>query len=271
SGRTTVQPFGGITVIDPNFQNGYTMNFSLGVQRELPRGIFLEVSYVGAQSRHLTRRQDINQVPFDLLRNNRPPNPQISDNALRPFKGFSAINQTMSDAISNYNSLQVYAVKRKGKITMSTSYTWSKALSDTRGGSFDTIEDPLNRRYTYGPTSYDRRHIAAFTYTYSLPSLNGSNDVLRTVAGGWEVSGITRLQTGEYLTVTGNSSTGTRRADYLGGEVKGPKTMERWFNIDAFANPPDDRRGTAGVGMVEGPGRHFWNLSLRKRFTLTEK
>jgi Carboxypeptidase regulatory-like domain len=271
SGRTTVQPFGNITVIDPNLESPYVMNYSLGVQRELPRGILLEISYVGALGRHLTRRQDINQVPFDVLRANRELPTPLADNALRPFKGFSQINQTMSDANSNYNSLQVYAVKRKGNLTMSTSYTWSKSLSDTRGGSFEPIEDPLNRRYTYGPTNFDRRHIAAFTYTYALPGLKQSNDFIRTVAGGWEVSGITRVQTGEYLTVTGNSSIGGRRADYIGGDVEGPKTMERWFNIDAFANPPDDRRGTGGVGMVEGPGRFFWNFSLRKRFDLTER
>lgn len=271
SGRTTVQPFGNITVIDPNLENAYVMNFSLGVQRELPRGIFLDVSYVGSQGRHLTRRQDINQVPFDVARANRALPSPASDNALRPFKGFAQINQTMSDAISNYNSFQVYAVKRKGNVTMSASYTWSKSLSDTRGGSFDTVEDPYNRRFNYGPTSFDRRHIAAFTYTYSLPSLKQFNQLVRAVAGGWEASGITRLQTGGYLTVTGNSSIGTRRADYLGGEIEGPKTMERWFNIDAFANPPDDRRGTGGIGMVQGPGRYFWNFSLRKSFAMTER
>ncbi|HEY6402106.1 MAG TPA: hypothetical protein VI479_11895, partial [Blastocatellia bacterium] len=31
------------------------------------------------------------------------------------------------------------------------------------------------------------------------------------------------------------------------------------------------RRGTAGVGIIEGPGRYLWDLSLRKRFALTEK
>jgi hypothetical protein len=273
AGRTALAPFGGITVIDPNLVNPYTMNFSLSVQRELPLGVFFETSYVGSLGRHLTRRPDINQASFDDLRANAalPSSQQKSVNALRPYKGFSAINMTISDATSNYHALQLYATKRKGDFTMTGSYTWSKSLSDTRGGQFDNPEDPFNRRFNYGPTDFDRRHILVFTYTYRLPLLAGSNGFVRAVAGGWEASGITRWQTGQYLTPTGNSSIGGRRADYIGGEIEGPKTIEQWFNTAAFANPPNDRRGTAGVGMIEGPGRYLWDLSLRKKFFLTER
>ena len=101
--------------------------------------------------------------------------------------------------------------------------------------------------------------------------MRGSNGFVRNAIGGWEVSGITRWQTGQNLTPTGNSSIGGRRADYIGGEIEGPKTIEQWFNTAAFANPPDTRRGTAGVGIIEGPGRYLWDLSLRKKFALTEK
>ena len=36
--------------------------------------------------------------------------------------------------------------------------------------------------------------------------------------GGWEISGIGRYQTGAPLTIMGDTSIGTRRADYLGGD-----------------------------------------------------
>ncbi|MGH9841001.1 MAG: hypothetical protein ACREEM_19780, partial [Blastocatellia bacterium] len=39
----------------------------------------------------------------------------------------------------------------------------------------------------------------------------------------------------------------------------------------AFDEAPNEQRGTAGVGMIEGPGRSFWDISLRKRFRLTER
>lgn len=265
-------PFSDIFTIDPNLILPYAMSYSLSVQREFPWGIFGEIAYVGNQGRHLLRQPDINQPTFDALRANAalPAAQRASTNFLRLYKGYSAIRMRLSDSTSNYNALQVYAAKRKGDLTMTVSYTWSKALADTSGNG-DNPEDPFNRSFNYGPTSFDRRHIFVTTYTYRLPFFRKSNDWLKNTLGGWEVSGITRGQTGQNLTPTGTSSIGSRRADATGQDVEGPRTLAEWFNKAAFTRPPDDRRGTAGVGVIEGPGRHLWDISLRKRFAITEK
>jgi hypothetical protein len=269
---SAVAPFSDIFTIDPNLVLPYVMSYSLSVQRELPWGIFGEIAYVGNQARHLLRQPDINQPTFDALRANAdlPAAQRASTNALRPFKGYSAIRMRLSDSTANYSALQVYAAKRKGDLTMTVSYTWSKALADTSGNG-DNPEDPFNRSFNYGPTSFDRRHIFVTTYTYHLPFFLKSNGLLKNTLGGWEVSGITRWQTGQNLTPTGNSSIGGRRADATGQDVAGPRTLEAWFNAAAFVNPPNDRRGTAGIGVIEGPGRHLWDISMRKRFAITER
>jgi hypothetical protein len=181
----------------------------------------------------------------------------------------------LSDSDSNYNSLQVYATKRRGNTSFTVSYTWSKALADNSSNT-DNIqagEDPYNRSYYYGPTSFDRRHIFVTTYTYRLPFFIKSQALLRNTLGGWEVSGITRWQTGQYLTPTGSTAIGTRRSDYIGGDIsqQGADPLVEWFNTAAFATSPATRRGTAGVGMIEGPGRYLWDLSLRKVFSVSEK
>jgi len=271
---SALAPFGDIFTIDPNLRIPYTMSYSLSVQRELPLGIFGEISYVGNLGRHLLRQPDINQPTFeDLLANSRLPSAQrASTNALRPFKGYSAIRQRISDSTSNYNSLQVYFAKRKGALTMTASYTWSKVLADTSGNG-DNPEDPFNRRFNYGPTSFDRRHIFVTTYTYRFPFFRKLSGIGGAVLSGWEISGITRLQSGQYLTPTGNTSIGGRRADYVGGEVKlsgDERSITRYFNTAAFRSAPDERRGNSGVGVIEGPGRFLWDLSLRKRFRVTE-
>jgi hypothetical protein len=265
-------PFGEISTIDPNLVLPYVMSYSLSVQRELPWGLFGEIAYVGNQGRHLLRQPDINQATFDALRANAalPEAQRASINFLRPFKGYSSIRMRLSDSNANYNALQLYAAKRKGDLTMTVSYTWSKSLADTSGNG-DNPEDPFNRTFNYGPTSFDRRHIFVTTYTYRMPFFRKSNAFLQNTLGGWELSGITRWQTGQYLTPTGNSSIGGRRADATGQDVKGPRTINEWFNTAAFVNPPNDRRGTAGVGVIEGPGRHLWDLSMRKQFSLTER
>lgn len=275
---SALAPFAGIEAINPNLVSPRTMNYSLSVQRELPWGVFLETAYVGNQGRHLLRRPDINAVPFNtLVANAALPAAQRRDvNALRPYKGFSVINMYLSDSNSNYNALQVYATKRKGNTSFTVSYTWSKALGDTVGGGnsdgVPTGEDPFNRSINYGPLSFDRRHILVTTYTYRVPLFKQFNGLVRNVLGGWEASGITRWQTGQYLTVNSNSSIGGRRANYIGGDIKlDDPTFTRWFNTAAFAQVADTERGTAGVGIVEGPGRFLTDLSLRKNFRVTER
>jgi hypothetical protein len=275
SGSTTLAPFDTINAVDPRLDTPYTESFSLSVQRELPWGFFAEAAYVGNLGRHLIRQPDINQASFAALFANAalPTAQRVDTNALRPYKGYSAIRMRLSDSTSNYHGLQLFAAKRTGRSRATLSYTYSKVLTDASGFN-DNPEDAFNRDYNYGPASFDRRHIFAATYTYTLPTLRNSDGFLRAVFGGYELSGITRLQSGGYFTVVGNTSTGSRRADYLGGDVllpNGERSQAAWLNRAAFAAAPDTRRGTAGVGTVEGPGSQVWDFSFRRRVGLTEK
>jgi hypothetical protein len=275
SGSTTVAPFDTINAVDPDLDTPYTQSFSLSIQRELPWGFFAEAAYVGNLGRHLIRQPDINQASFDALRANAalPAAQRVDTNALRPYKGYSAIRMRLSDSTSNYHGMQLFAAKRTGRFRSTFSYTFSKVLTDASGFN-DNPEDAFNRDYNYGPATFDRRHIFAATYTYTIPTPFRSNGFARGLLGGFELSGITRLQSGAYFTVVGNTSIGSRRADYLGGPVllpNGERSQGAWINRAAFAAAPDTRRGTAGVGIVEGPGSQVWDFSFRRRIGLTEK
>jgi hypothetical protein len=268
---------GSINAIDPNLDVAYSMNFSLGVQRELPRGFFVEANYVGNLGRHLIRQPDLNQPSFAALTANLPANggANVNVDALRPYKGFQQILFRLSDANSNYNALQLYVAKRKGNLELTGSYTWSKALTDTSGNgdNVDVGEDPFNRHSNYGLATFDRRHIFVTTYDYNLPFFSNMKGIGGAVLSGWEVSGITRYQSGAYFTVTGNTpNIGTRRADYLGGPVLLPNPGPNgWINPAAFTFAPATRRGTSGVGNVEGPNLQTWDFSLRKQFKISER
>jgi Carboxypeptidase regulatory-like domain len=271
---SALAPLAGISAIDPNLTIAYSMNYSAGVQRELPHGFFVEATYVGNQGRHLIRQPDLNAIPFDALVANQPPGPNANLNTLRKYKGYTNINYRLSDATSTYNGLQLYGVKRKGNLELTAAYTWSRNLTDTSGNGdgLDVGEDPFNRHYNYGPASFDRRHIFVATYDYHLPFLRDKKGVEGTLLSGWEVSGITRFQSGQYYTPTANTAIGTRRADYVGGPVllsnPGP---DGWINPAAFAPAPLGRRGNAPVGIVLGPSLQTWDFSMRKQFRLTER
>jgi hypothetical protein len=271
---SALAPLAGISAIDPNLDISYSMNYSIGVQRELPRNFFFEANYVGNQGRHLIRQPDLNAIPFDALVANQPPGPNANLNTLRRYKGYTAINYRMSDATSTYNGLQLYLVKRQGDLELTAAYTWSRNLTDTSGNGdgLDVGEDPFNRHYNYGPATFDRRHIFVATYDYRIPFLRGKKGLEGAVLSGWEVSGITRFQSGAYFTPTGNTAIGTRRADYLGGPVLLPNPgPDGWINPAAFAPAPLGRRGNAPVGIVQGPSLQTWDFSMRKQFRLTER
>jgi len=271
---SALAPLAGISAINPNLDISYSMNYSIGVQRELPRNFFLEASYVGNQGRHLIRQPDLNAIPFDALVANAPPGPNANLNTLRPYKGYTSIAYRLSDATSTYNGLQLYLVKRAGNLELTAAYTFSRNLTDTSGNGdgLDPGEDPFNRHYNYGPASFDRRHIFVSTYDYHLPFFRNKKGVEGALLSGWEVSGITRFQSGGYFTPTGSTAIGTRRADYLGGPVLLPnKGPDGWINPAAFAPAPLNRRGNAPVGIVEGPSLQTWDFSMRKQFRLTER
>lgn len=263
-------PIGNINAIDPNLQLPSQLNFSFSLQRELGGGYFLEAAYVGNRGRHLLRQPDVNQVPFEVLSANNalPAAQRQSENALRPYKGFSQIRMYLSDSTSKYDSMQLYFTKRRGALTFTLSYTLAKAMTDSSSNTANP-EDFNNRAYSYGPADFDRRHAFVSTFTYRVPFLRNRGDLLEAVGGGWEVSGKTRYQTGQFFTAISGSSIGNRRADYGGGDVNlsgDAQNENHWFNTAAFTVVPDTRRGTATVGQIEGPDFYQWDLSFRKDF-----
>ena len=258
---------GDINALDPNMQLPAQVNFSIGVQRELGGGYFVEATYVGNRGEHLIRQPDVNRAPFDALRANAARPSPVSVNALRPYAGYSAIRMRISDADSTYNSMQLYATKRRGDFQFTVSYTLGKALTNASGnGDNDAPEAVGDLDYLYGPATFDRRHAFVNTLTYRLPWLRDHGGLLEAIAGGWEVSSKYRFQSGQYFTATGNSSIGNRRADYTGAEIDIDGDELRWFNTGAFTNPPNDRAGTATVGQIEGPSFKQMDISMRKNF-----
>lgn len=271
-----VAVLGGIPALDPNMDVPRQLQYSVGVQRQLPGGHFAEITYVGNKGRNLLWQPDINIPTFEeeLANQLLPAAQRANTNFLRPYKGYSAITQRRSDAFSDFTSVQFYLNKRRGDIRYSVSYTLGKSTGLGSGNGDNILDDegwrptdnvPLS--YFVGPSSFDRRHALVITPTYTPRYLRARRDVLGQILGGWEISGKIRWQSGAYLTPTGNTLIGVRRADYAGGEIGiDDRSQARWFNTAAFVAAPVDRRGNATVGMIEGPHWRQADVSLRKRF-----
>ncbi len=267
---------GSVTAIDPVLKNPYVGQYSLGVQQEIPLGFLLETTYVGNFGHHLLRQPNINYPSLASV----AANPSFSSAYFNPYKGFSAINQNRSDSNSNYNALQMYLTKRRGRVNATIGYTYAKALGDSSSNN-STLENWQNLSYNYGELSIDRRHAFISTVVYTLPSLRGHNIFLREAVGGVQITGVARVQTGPYYTITGNSPVGglgNRRAQYLGGSYynQGPRFslpghVAQYLNQAAFGAPPAGAFGNSGVGAVVLPGLQQGDVTLAKLFDFTNR
>jgi hypothetical protein len=203
---------------------------------------------------------------------------------------------------SSYNSLQTRLEKRfSGGLTGLVSYTWGKALTgspdhiSTSGGgagidtgTFREPQNSLNTRADRGLAEFDVKHRFVASYVWELPFGHGRrfgndwNKAVDLLLGGWQVTGIHALQSGLGLTATLGGSTvlslgGERRArpNLVGNPVlpESERTLQRWFNTSAFAafNPAPQAFGTAGVGIMRGPGFATFDFTFAKNFNVTER
>lgn len=256
-----------ISAIKPKLINPYNEQYSLGIQQQFPHSVLMELNYVGNAGRHLLRQPNINFPSLAGV----GANPSYSTNFFNPYKGFGTINAWLGDSTMNYNSLQLYLAKRTGWLTFTGSYTFAKALGDSNSNNV-TQENWQDRHYHYGPITNDRRQALVGTFVTQLPELRGHNMLIREVGGGWQISGVVRLQSGAYYDISGSTSATTRRADFVPGAAVYPdhKTAQAWFNKSAFTKAPNNRFGTSSVGAVVGPAFAQADLTAAKIFPIGE-
>jgi hypothetical protein len=260
--------------------------YSIGVQQALNSRTVLSVSYVGSVGRDLSYRQEINLPPITsipaLLGANAP-----NINTLYNYSGMGPIRLSYNGANSHYNSMQfeVHGNVRKD-LQLQFGYTYSKAIDPNSGtgdgGDLNNITNPYaGWQYDVGPSLYDRTNVAFVNFVYDLPFLRtSSNRFMKTVVGGWSLSGIITAQSGAPLNIGVNGSNASsvipnssNRPD-VNGSVRYPKTVNAWFDPSAFSAPVcatgPDCYGNLEHNIVRGPGRDNWNLSLFKSFVISE-
>ena len=277
----------GISAIDPTSKNPYTWQYSLGVQRQVTHNVLVEINYVGNVAHHQLRQPNINFPGLGaVVANATGANTISSTNFFNPYKGFTSIAQNRFDSNYNYNALQMFASKRVGVVTATLAYTFSKALGDSNGNN-ETLENWQNLNYNYGYLSNDRRHAFVATFVIQAPELAGHNFVLREAAGGWQLSGVARLQSGAYYNVQSTSTLGlgTVRADYNPGtRIYNPNAGVCGYLNNGSGSGCNDRSapfsatpksvarfGNSGYGQVVGPGLAQTDMTLSKFFPITEK
>lgn len=271
-----------VTTGTPAFKVPGYLDYNLSVQHEIMPNTVLEVGYVGTKGTHLLGDVDINQPTVAA----RLANPTDDVNAIRPYLGYGAITARLPVFTSNYNSLQVSLNRRFSRgLTLEVGYTWSKFLNTNPFDRALAVYDTYDYKQSYGPSTLNTPQMFVVSYVYDLPFHGNQNGLAGRVLGGWEISGITTVQSGQSTAITqstdpfgafpnglGMLSPGDTvqiRADQI-GDPHGPKTATEFFNTAAFA-PAAGHFGSSRPGAILGPGLQVWDVSLIKNIKFAER
>lgn len=259
-----------------NFPDPNAWGWNAAVEQEISNFATFTIQYVGRRGLHLSQIENVNQ----LQPGTKQANPGVTDDALRPYRGFSAILQDTNAGSSFYNGLQLSLKRRMSRgLLFGIAYTWSKS---TDFGSSPGYELPnvYNPRPNYGPSDFDIRNVLVVNYVWDIPyGKDFSNRLARGAVGGWQLSGTTQAQTGEPFNVsTGDDFAGvglgagsqvweTTRKPYVSKNFAGSGGKGYWFDPSVFVQPAPGTLAPRGTrNSIYGPGFQSWNIALLKNF-----
>lgn len=303
-----------ITSYPRNHPNSYIQNYSADFQYEISPSTVLELGYSGNQSRKLPFGYgvQVNQLPSRYLSMGNQLNAQVANpffgvippsqggtlagrtvplwRLLVPYPQYAGVSLSGSTpaATASYNALIAKVNKRfSNGLNMIISYQWSKTIdtaSETQGWEVgDGLRDSYNWDLERSISAHDIPHSFVLTSLYELPvgrgkALGGSmNSVANAFLGGWQISGMLRLQTGTPMNYSApglgfgfgyNPPNITKGSDV----PLENRTPDRWFNTDAFSAPAPFMMGTAPrrITDLRQDGVHSADVGLMKNLTLRE-
>jgi hypothetical protein len=140
---------------------------------------------------------NINLVPAGAMLTATNPGTANADK-YRPLQGYGDLNQATNNLYSNYNALQASWMRHGGPYTLQFNYTWAKAL-----GIVSPTVNPFNLGANYSALPTDRRHLFNAAYSVDFGERVRSNAFVNGALNGWQISGITQVQSGANVTYGG--------------------------------------------------------------------
>jgi hypothetical protein len=276
-----VGPAGRPDMISPTRElpNARKDQWSFDVQRELWKDTALDFQYLGSNTSHLDR---------SFFNNTPTPGPGAID-PRRPSQNFRSRRIIKNDLVADYDAFSIILRRHmRAGFQADAHYTYSRTrdiATHSNGGG--TTMDNYDIFRDYGPANWDVPHRFVASYIYDIPFLKSSSQpILKYVVAGWQVSGITTIQSGTPVNVTfgvdrANVGVGGQRPDLVGAVPQlscqensgGATQVERrqlinCYNISAFALPAQFTFGNADRNILRGPKFMSTDLSLMKTVDL---
>lgn len=286
-----------------------TQQWNLAVQHQW-KDWMIDATYAGNKGNHfIASSYNLNQVHpdtrFQLKQalNDAVPNPYAGkvpgglgaatisrERSLMMFPYYSSVNvynPRNGNYISHQLQLNVRRTFSNGFLT-TFAYTKGKLISDSLNTPVNWnleqndigYQDGLyNRKENKSLDPLDIAQRAVVSVVYELPFgpgkwYNPSNAAMKRIVGGWQISSIGQMQTGQPLMIRGASNQMANRPNSTGKSAKlDNPSAQRWFDTTVFVNPPDFTFGNVGRTLpdVRAPGTFNWDLSAIKNTGITER
>jgi hypothetical protein len=306
----------GVFGVQSSNGSGYAQQWNFSLQKTFGDDWSVEAGYLGSKLTRLGLPDvNLNQLSLDQL----SLGPQLTGQVANPFFGEIPANTSLGTLTiaraqllkpyprfttvalyrnnvghSTYHSFQSRVEKRFSRgLTFTMAYTFSRLIDDA-GAVFDAAvltgpaanfqaADSFNKRLEKDVSTGNMPHILSSGFVYELPfgrgrarPLSGWKDAL---AGGWQLAGILRAQSGSPVAVT----QATNLNAFAGFGIQRPnriadprlpsdqRTTARYFNTSAFTPAPQFTIGSSSRNPVTGPGYRAADVMVGKTFTITER
>ncbi len=300
----------GITFFNPRVNNPYSFRWNIGIQRNLPGQMVLEVVYIGNHGVHLPITTQLDYIPRQYLTpsilRDTTANSFLSATVPNPFQGLlpnsSSLNgatvarrqllipypqypvpgtpsstsngvvmQSNGPGSSYFESLNVRLQKRMTNgLTLISSFVYSK-LIDRVAYLNDSDQQPAKR---VGSDSRPLRLTAGVTY--DLPIGRGRRFAIGSkwgdgLIGGWKLNGMLSLQLGPMLT-WGNVIYTGGPLNYAGHQPDGVAFDTTRFVTASSLQPVDNIRylSTQFGNLRRDPSKNL-DVSMSKNFPFGER
>ena len=289
-----------------NDEQPLVTSYSLSIDQLLPAKFKLELSYVGNNTKFMQSWVNTNSVPLGAMSNQAAIQAQYPtqcggtnfsnascENLFRPYPLYSQVNEAVTAGKARYDSLQATLRRNVGWLTLQMNYTFSKALGNgtqvANGGLTGALPD-YGAHWLYGILPYDRAHVLSAAYVFHLPNPQYGNKFVKGLANGWQISGITQVESGAQMTAIasaqGNGFLNFSLSDPLSPLLGTPDITlyplvtcnptrglkhGQYLNANCFAPAPVGQLGTGSMPYMAGPMYWSSDLTLIKNIKISER
>jgi hypothetical protein len=254
--------------MNPDFLVGYVQTWNVSLQRDLPAGMQMSLTYLGNKGTRGAQEFYPNTYPEGGVN----PCPACPSNFVY--------------LTSNGNSTResgTFQLRRRlhNGVTASAQYTYSKSIDDSvlggrgQGGSL-VAQNWLDLSAERGLSNFDQRHLATFSAQYTSGMGMHGGTLLSGWRGaafkGWTLltnisvgSGLPETPSDSALRIGGASFPGSIRPEYTGLPVYAAPPGY-FLNPQAYIAPPLGQFGNAGRDSIVGPSQFSLSSSLQRSF-----